>query len=296
MTIGEKIKKLRTDKLMSQSELAGGEITRNMLSQIEHGSAMPSLSTVNYLAARLNVSPGFLLANEQDEKIYLKISAIDGIKKAYVGKNYDICYDMCKSFDSADDEITLILAECSMRVGVEAFCRGELRQAVELFEEAISYCDRSIYNTDSVIFAIKDYFTYMENISPTLSSEIIDESVSDIVFSCATPFSVYSAIINEAEMYGWEEVALLEKRMRYLPDDSIYSLHINARLQMSREDYKQAYNTLHELLYNGSYSLPEPMLYLILLDIEVCCKEIDDFKGAYEYSSSKIALLQKLLS
>ena len=81
MTIGEKIKKLRTDKLMSQSELSGSEITRNMLSQIEHGSATPSLSTINYLATRLNVSPGFLLANEQDEKIYLKISAIDNIKK-----------------------------------------------------------------------------------------------------------------------------------------------------------------------------------------------------------------------
>ncbi len=39
MTIGEKIKKIRTAKLMTQSELAGSEITRNMLSRIENGFA-----------------------------------------------------------------------------------------------------------------------------------------------------------------------------------------------------------------------------------------------------------------
>ena len=296
MTIGEKIKKLRTDKFMSQSELAGGEITRNMLSQIEHGSATPSLSTINYLASRLNVSPGFLLANEEDEKIYRKIAVIDGIKKAYVGKNYEICYDMCKSFDSSDDEITLILAECSMRVGIEAFCKGELHKAVELFEESVEYCRQSIYNTDSVINEIKDYFAYMEIISPTFSSSTIDECDASFVFSCLSPFSVYSSIISESEINGWEDVALLERRLEFLPEDSMYTLHISARLEMSRDNYENAHNILRELLYNGSYTLPEPMLYLILLDLETCCKEIDDFKGAYEYSSSKIALLQKLLS
>ena len=43
MNIGKKIKKLRTSKLMTQSELAGSEITRNMLSRIENDAASPSL-------------------------------------------------------------------------------------------------------------------------------------------------------------------------------------------------------------------------------------------------------------
>ena len=41
--IGEKIKALRISKRMTQSELAGDQITRNMLSLIENGSALPSL-------------------------------------------------------------------------------------------------------------------------------------------------------------------------------------------------------------------------------------------------------------
>ena len=55
-TIGEKIKRLRCAKLMTQSELVGGEITRNMLSRIENGAAQPSLDTLRYIAKKLNKS------------------------------------------------------------------------------------------------------------------------------------------------------------------------------------------------------------------------------------------------
>ena len=72
MSIGEKIKKLRSAKLMTEADLAGSEITRNMLSQIENDVAQPSMNTIRYIAARLNVSPGFLLAEGNDEQIYLK--------------------------------------------------------------------------------------------------------------------------------------------------------------------------------------------------------------------------------
>ena len=55
MDIGRKIKTIRVEKLMTQKELSGELITRNMLSQIENGVAQPSLSTVSYLAERLGV-------------------------------------------------------------------------------------------------------------------------------------------------------------------------------------------------------------------------------------------------
>ena len=42
MNLGEKIKNLRISKNITQSALSGAKITRNMLSQIENGKAMPS--------------------------------------------------------------------------------------------------------------------------------------------------------------------------------------------------------------------------------------------------------------
>ena len=69
MNIGQKIKKIRTEKLMTQNELVGNEITRNMLSQIENGSANPSLTTVQYIAKKLGVPAGYLLS-EGDEEFF----------------------------------------------------------------------------------------------------------------------------------------------------------------------------------------------------------------------------------
>ncbi|MBQ7376612.1 MAG: helix-turn-helix transcriptional regulator [Clostridia bacterium] len=293
MTIGEKIKKLRTDKLMSQTELAGGEITRNMLSQIEHGSATPSLNTVNYIAARLNVSPGFLLADEEDERLYLKHAEISNVKKAYTAGNFALCYDMCKNCQWRDDELTLILAKCALRVGVEEFSKGELHIALELLDEALELCCETIYDTDMISSEARAYFEYMELISPTLASSDDEPERMILLYD---EFSVYSAMICEAENYGWSDVSHLEERRERLSADGSYALHVEARLLMENGEYGKALELLHRLLYSESYELPEPMLYFVFCDLEICCKETDDFKGAYEHSTNKMALLQKMLA
>ena len=74
MNIGEKIKDLRQSKMMTQQQLAGDMITRNMLSRIENGAALPSVPTVVYLADRLNIPAGYLLADDKDAFLYQKIS------------------------------------------------------------------------------------------------------------------------------------------------------------------------------------------------------------------------------
>ncbi|MBR2896660.1 MAG: helix-turn-helix transcriptional regulator, partial [Oscillospiraceae bacterium] len=61
MTLGEKLRQLRRGLGMTQKELAGERITRNMLSQIESGTATPSMKTLQYLAERLGVSASSLM-------------------------------------------------------------------------------------------------------------------------------------------------------------------------------------------------------------------------------------------
>ena len=295
MTIGEKIKKLRTDKLMSQSELAGSEITRNMLSQIEHGSALPSLSTIKYIAARLNVSPGFLLA-EEDEGLYLKQTDINNIKKAFVAKDFYLCREMCENCSWSDDELMLISAECSLAVGIEEFGKGNLNNAVELFDEALRFCENTIYNTEVVRSKASVYFLYMELISPSLASNVIDDGAGTDVMLLSDCFSVYSKLMLDSERYGWEGIPHLAERAALLLPDSSYSFHVNARMLMERGEYREAHELLYKLLCGEDYELPEPMLYFVFCDLEICCKELDDFKGAYEYSGNKMALLQKLLA
>ena len=61
MELGEKLKQARIEAGLSQRQLCGEEITRNMLSLIENGSAKPSMKTLQYLAARLGKSVSFFL-------------------------------------------------------------------------------------------------------------------------------------------------------------------------------------------------------------------------------------------
>lgn len=61
MTMGEKIRRSRIAAGLSQRQLCDGIVTRNMLSQIENGSANPSLPTLQALAQRLGQSVQYFL-------------------------------------------------------------------------------------------------------------------------------------------------------------------------------------------------------------------------------------------
>lgn len=294
MHIGEKIKRLRTAKLMTQSELVGGEITRNMLSRIENGAAQPSMATVQYIAERLNVSAGFLLANEDDEILYFKSAEISSIKKAYANKAYSLCREMCLNSEWSDDELMLILADCTERVGEDEFIHGNLRRSAELFDEAVRYCKKTVYNTDIIISRIDRYFEYMVYISPTLISNELDcESIELPIVK--DNFCIYSYVFLKGEVEGYDGVALIDGAIERLGESS-YGMHIKAKRLMEQGRYSEGYEVLHTMLFHDNGELPEPMLYFVLGDIELCCKEIDDFKSAYDFSKSRIDLMQKLLS
>lgn len=61
MELGEKIRRARLEAGLTQRQLCGAEITRNMLSLIENGSAKPSMKTLQYLAARLGKNVSYFL-------------------------------------------------------------------------------------------------------------------------------------------------------------------------------------------------------------------------------------------
>lgn len=61
MELGQLLKQARLESGLSQRQLCGDQITRNMLSQIEHGTARPSMETLRYLAGRLGKPISFFL-------------------------------------------------------------------------------------------------------------------------------------------------------------------------------------------------------------------------------------------
>ncbi|MBM7663772.1 transcriptional regulator with XRE-family HTH domain [Solibacillus kalamii] len=59
--LGERIKKLRKQKKLTQTEVVGERLTKGMLSLIENGKAQPSMESLRFIANQLNVDVDYLI-------------------------------------------------------------------------------------------------------------------------------------------------------------------------------------------------------------------------------------------
>lgn len=66
ISLGQRIKKERKEKGLTQLELVDNNISRSMLSLIENGIASPSMSTLEYIAKKLEKPIAYFLADSYD--------------------------------------------------------------------------------------------------------------------------------------------------------------------------------------------------------------------------------------
>ena len=76
MTLGQKIKEVRLRKQLTQKDVVGDYMTRNMLSKIENGSAAPSVKTLEFLARALDV-PAASIMNDVDDTLSVDARQLD---------------------------------------------------------------------------------------------------------------------------------------------------------------------------------------------------------------------------
>ena len=74
MDLGQRLKNARLEAGLSQRQLCGDVITRNMLSQIENGSAKPSMDTLRYFSQILGKPISFFLEEDAFLSAYGMIS------------------------------------------------------------------------------------------------------------------------------------------------------------------------------------------------------------------------------
>ena len=126
MELGEKLRLARTEAGLSQRQLCEGIITRNMLSQIEHGTANPSMDTLKQLSARLNKPVSFFLEEtavlSPNQEIMARARALfdagDYSRAASTLENYrepDEVFD--RERDLLESLLCLSLAESSLNQG-----------------------------------------------------------------------------------------------------------------------------------------------------------------------------------
>ena len=136
MHLAEKLKASRLEAGLSQRQLCGDTITRNMLSQIENGAARPSMGTLQYLAQRLGKPISYFL--EEQAVVSPNLERITPARAAYGQKDYTQVLAILEDFKEPDEafgeekKLLQYLAHLGMARQAEKPSRClEILQAVE---------------------------------------------------------------------------------------------------------------------------------------------------------------------
>ena len=100
MELGEKLRQARLEAGLSQRQLCGEEITRNMLSLIENGSAKPSMKTLQYLAGRLGKTVSYFL--EETAVISPNQEVMDSARALYDSGSFAEAWKVLEKYRSPD--------------------------------------------------------------------------------------------------------------------------------------------------------------------------------------------------
>jgi transcriptional regulator with XRE-family HTH domain len=277
MSLGQKIRTLRKQKHITQSELVGEEITRNMLSRIESDKALPSLPTLLFLAEKLEVSPGFLL--EENASLFedKKAKAVPALKRAFAARNYkEVLRLYEKSLDQVDDEIALMLAEASLGYAMQLLHKGTLLSAEKAVDASFSFCEQTIYPTEHIKAAL------------TVVRAILRNVQSPKYEVASSPFGAL------------REAAVFEDLYRYISEkwdghtfiDPIYAAHTEAKSLMAKGRYADALRALEDIeSKRAEKGFSVLVLFRVYADLELCHKELRNYEAAYRYSAKRMSLL-----
>jgi tetratricopeptide (TPR) repeat protein len=138
LRLGERLRQLRVAAGLTQSELAGERFSKEYVSQIERGKTRPTRETVEWLAARLGVDPGFLangVATDERGRLEAALTRAETLLEA--GHNdesaaeYDLLVPAARATGLSELEARSLLGagRAQMRLGA-------LRQAFDLLNEA----------------------------------------------------------------------------------------------------------------------------------------------------------------
>src|SRR4051794_14634391 len=138
LRLGERLRQLRVAGGLTQSDLAGERFSKEYVSQIERGKTRPTRETIEWLAARLGVDPGFLangVATDERGRLEGALARAETLLEALdnetAATEYETLVPAARATGVPELTVRALVGggRTQMRVGA-------LRQALELLNEA----------------------------------------------------------------------------------------------------------------------------------------------------------------
>lgn len=300
--IGERIRSARLRAGLTQEELAGTNITRNMLSRIENGAALPSLPTLCALADRLNLPAGALLG---ELSAYDTHQLTTELRVLLIKKRYKLILERFEASGvSVTDELAFILYSANVERAWELYYEGRLSEAQKCLASSEIYSgltDADVSNVDIRAAICRMLIENYANLTES-DRQKDDTKLKELIFN-NNELAIYLyarnmlvGISGRAYSVPDENAMLFLQKLGPLISglpDGFPKTHIQAKLDMAKADYLAAKAKLVTCI-DAQSKLPPSILYDFYTDLELCCKCCGDFENAYKYASLKLVLIQKI--
>lgn len=147
--LGKIIKQARLAKKMTQSEVVGDYITRNMLSQIESGAAMPSVKTLEYLCKVLDIQ--IETQDFQGSSESTPTEKYQQLKKLYSDGSYE---EVIKTdIPEFDDEICALKARSYLELAAKIAGSENIndsQRSVEYAKKAAELAEKGLFENEDI--------------------------------------------------------------------------------------------------------------------------------------------------
>lgn len=264
MNLGEKIKQERLALGLSQRQLCGEQITRNMLSQIEGGTARPSMDTLRFLAGRLGKPMSYFL--EESAVTSPNLALMCQAREAYGQKAWEQVLTLLEQYREPDGvfqwERWLLEAMAALELGQQAMADGRRIYCATLLLRAKEAIDKTPYGS-------------------VLLGDRLREMNAKLNPQTAELPSLDEALILRAQVAlaaGKEERAAALLYAVEAQDGPKWN-YFMAEVFFAGENFREAVAHYHR----AENEMPDA----VIPRLELCYRELEDFKMAYEYACKR---------
>lgn len=261
MELGEKLKQARLEAGLSQRQLCGEEITRNMLSQIENGSAHPSVSTLRYLSRRLGKPLSYFL--EETAVLSPNLSCMEQAREACKRQDWSAALTALAQFRQPDavleEEQKRLCFLCSCKAAEQAMAEGKAPYAAVLLQQAAGHSVESATERQRLLLLAKTGQVPLCQVVAALPS--LDEELL-LRGECALTqgnLKRAESCLEAAEDHTAPRWNLLR-----------------GQVYEKQKDYAAA----ARCLLSAEAAYPRQVFPLL----EICYRELGDYRKAYEYA------------
>ena len=252
MDLAAKLKAARLEAGLSQRQLCGDVITRNMLSQIENGSARPSMATLQTLAQRLGKPVSYFL--EEQAVVSPNLQIMTQARCAWGQKDYTKVLSLLEEFRQPDEtfeeERALLAFLAQLGLARQAQNEGKPLYAKKLLQQAGqtrgAYITPELERSRQILLGMAGETAQLEE----------DDALLILARQAETPgrcLEILQAVENK-DTAKWN----------LLRAEALFSL---GQYREAATCYEKAQQTQQ-----------------VFARLEACYRELDDYKKAYEYA------------